>query len=118
MYEGVKVAVVVPCFNEVMNIASVIDKIPDYVDRVYVVDDKSTDDTVAVARKRIAETDKPITLLIHDRNQGVGGAIVTGYKQAIADEMDAVAVMAGMTRWIPIICPRCWNLSSKARRIT
>jgi glycosyltransferase involved in cell wall biosynthesis len=105
MYEGMKVAVVVPCFNEAKNIASVIDKIPDYVDRVYVVDDKSTDDTVAVAQKCIAESDKSIMLLTHEVNIGVGGAIVTGYKQAIIDEVDAVAIMAGDDQMDPSNLP-------------
>lgn len=95
MYNGVKIGVVVPCFNEARNITSVISKIPDYVDHIYIVDDKSTDNTLEVVQKCIAEAKRSIVLCQHDVNQGVGGAIVTGYKQAMKDEVGAVAVMAG-----------------------
>lgn len=95
MYRDISVAVVVPCYNEGKNIASVIQKIPDYVDRIYIIDDRSTDNTLAVVQEIISSTTRPIQLIPHTVNQGVGGAIVTGYKQALADEIDAVAVMAG-----------------------
>lgn len=95
MYKNLTVGVVVPCYNESRNITNVIKKIPDYVDRVYIVDDKSQDDTVAKAEAAIGASSHNIMLLKHDINQGVGGAIVTGYQQAILDEIDAVAVMAG-----------------------
>ncbi|HLA42936.1 MAG TPA: glycosyltransferase family 2 protein [Aggregatilineales bacterium] len=95
MYEGLTVGVVVPCFNEAKNVTNVIEKIPDYVDRIYIVDDVSTDNTVEVVRRCIESTARPVILLTHMVNQGPGGAITTGYKQALIDEIDAVVVMAG-----------------------
>ncbi|WP_255171795.1 glycosyltransferase family 2 protein [Natrononativus amylolyticus] len=139
MYEDSAVAVVVPAYNEAGFVGDVIDTVPAYVDRVYVVDDCSTDDTWAEIRRHArsanAESDvegvrsddpetsladrardppgdlstggdnavadggaaaHPVVVPIrHERNRGVGGAIKTGYRRALADEVDAVAVMAG-----------------------
>jgi glycosyltransferase involved in cell wall biosynthesis len=95
MYEGLKVGVVVPCHSEAKNIENVLRKMPDYIDHVYVVDDMSSDNTIEMAQRYIDSHSQAITLLKHSENQGVGGAIATGYKQALVDEMDAVAVMAG-----------------------
>ncbi len=96
MYEGLRVGVVVPCHNEAQNIENVIRKMPGYVDAVFVVDDHSTDDTVGIVRRYIAAHETPhIQLIEHAVNQGVGGAIASGYAAALEAEMDAVAVMAG-----------------------
>lgn len=95
MYQGLSVGVVIPCFNEAKNIAKVLDKMPDYVDRVYVVDDCSRDNTVELVQNYLAQSPRAIQLLQHEVNQGVGGAIVTGYKQALVDGIEAVTVMAG-----------------------
>ena len=90
MYEGKSVAVVVPAYNEEALIASTVSTIPAFVDRIIVVDDGSNDGTVEKARN----ADPRVDLIVHERNQGVGAAIVTGYKRAIAEDVDITAVMA------------------------
>jgi len=90
MYDGKSVAVVVPAYNEEALIASTVSTIPAFVDRIIVVDDGSNDGTVEKARN----ADPRVDLIVHERNQGVGAAIVTGYKRAIAEEVDITAVMA------------------------
>jgi glycosyltransferase involved in cell wall biosynthesis len=90
MYEGKSVAVVVPAYNEEALIASTVSTIPAFVDRIIVVDDGSNDGTVEKARN----ADPRVDLIVHERNQGVGAAIVTGYKRAIAEEVEITAVMA------------------------
>jgi len=95
VYEGKTVAVVVPAYNEEKLIGTVLDTMPAFVDLILVVDDASTDRTheiVVSYRARLAER---LVLLHHAHNQGVGAAIVTGYKQALARHSDVVAVMAG-----------------------
>jgi len=64
------------------------------VDTIIVVDDKSNDTTAEII-KEIAEGDRRVILIQHEVNQGVGGAIVTGYKKAVELEIDVTAVMAG-----------------------
>jgi glycosyltransferase involved in cell wall biosynthesis len=90
--EGKRVAVVVPAHDEEDLIAGTLANIPVFVDRIYVVDDASTDATGERARER---ADSRIELLRHDDNQGVGAAIVTGYRRALDEGIDVVCVMAG-----------------------
>ena len=72
----------------------VIQSMPEYVDEIVVVDDASDDQTVSVVKAEM-DTSKKLHLITHPTNQGVGGAIATGYKWARDQEMDVAAVMAG-----------------------
>jgi glycosyltransferase involved in cell wall biosynthesis len=73
--DGQRVAVVVPAHDEEKLIAETIRSIPDFVDRVIVVDDKSGDDTVGAVR---GMGDPRVVLIEHEQNLGVGAAIITG----------------------------------------
>jgi len=90
MLHGKTVAVVVPAFDEEHLIEATLAGIPELVDRVFVVDDASRDATAERAR---TTGDPRIEVISHERNQGVGAAIVTGYERALADGADVVCVM-------------------------
>lgn len=92
MYRGKTIGVVVPAYNEELLIGRVIQDMPEYVDKIYVVDDCSTDKTINVVR---AKRDFRIIIQRHKKNRGVGAAIATGYRRALQDRLDIVAVMAG-----------------------
>ena len=98
MLDGKRVSVVVPAHNEEKLIAETIRGIPQFVDRIYVVDDQSTDGTVEAVRTL---GDPRVELIEHERNLGVGGAIITGYKQARDDKMIVTAVMAADAQMDP-----------------
>src|SRR5919201_2493473 len=98
MLEGKRVAVIVPAYDEEHLIATTIAGIPEFVDRIYVVDDGSVDGTAAAAR---AHGDGRVVVVRHDRNSGVGAAIVTGYRSAIADGVDVACVMAADNQMDP-----------------
>ena len=91
MLEGKRVAVVVPAHDEEGLVAETLAAIPDFVDRIYVVDDRSHDATAARAR---AAADPRIEVIVHEENRGVGAAIVTGYRCALADGVDVACVLA------------------------
>ncbi len=96
MFEGKKVAVVVPCYNESTQIARVLETMPAFVDLILVVDDGSTDGTADVVRRHIAVSgDGERMALLEQVNGGVGKAIVNGYQEAVHRGMDIAAVMAG-----------------------
>jgi len=103
MYRGKQVGVVVPAYNEEALIGRVIDTIPPYVDKVYVVDDCSTDNTAKVV---LNNNDTRLVFIHHSVNKGVGAAIVTGYKEALKDCMDVIAVMAGDNQMDPLELPK------------
>lgn len=88
------ICVVVPAHNEETQISNVILTMPEYVDAIVVIDDASTDQTVDVVKAEIQQS-KKVHLITHPSNQGVGGAIASGYKWARDHEMDVTAVMAG-----------------------
>jgi glycosyltransferase involved in cell wall biosynthesis len=96
--EGKTVAVVVPAHNEEGLIDTTLQGIPGFVDRIVVVDDASSD---ATAERALGVDDPRVEVVVHDRNRGVGAAIVTGYKRALAERADAVAVMAGDNQMDP-----------------
>ena len=95
MYNNLKIGVVVPCYNEETQIREVIDTMPEFVDSIIVIDDKSTDKTVVVTQSLMKEHKKKLKLIIHDLNQGVGGAIASGYKYCRDYDIDIAVVMAG-----------------------
>ena len=98
MVDGKTVAVVVPAFDEEKLLPETLAGIPEFVDRIYVVDDASRDATGERAR---AAADERVELIEHERNCGVGAAIVTGYKRAIADRIDLTCVMAADNQMDP-----------------
>jgi glycosyltransferase involved in cell wall biosynthesis len=100
VYQNKTIAVVVPAYNEATLISQVIDTMPDFIDRVIVVDDASTDSTPSILQNE-KEHHAQIEVITHNKNLGVGGAIVSGYKRARDLAMDVTVVMAGDAQMDP-----------------
>ena len=98
MVDGKRVAVVVPAHDEERLIGATLAGIPEFVDRILVVDDASTDGTADAVR---ALADPRVELVARERNGGVGAAIVTGYERALEDGLDVVCVMAADNQMDP-----------------
>lgn len=94
MLHGKKIGIIIPAYNEEKLIITTLKGIPIYVDSVVVVDDNSKDNTVNLVANFLQKDDR-VTLLSHENNQGVGGAIITGFKYCISKELDIFAVIAG-----------------------
>lgn len=92
MFKNKSLCTIVPCFNEETQITKVIQTMPSYVDLIIIIDDKSTDNTVEIINNIKL---KKIHLIEHEINQGVGGAIASGYKFARDNDYDLAVVMAG-----------------------
>ena len=108
MYQEHRVTVVIPAHNEELLIERVVDGIPPYVDHVIVVDDASTDRTRERLETLKARHGDRLIVVLHPLNQGVGGAIVTGYETALklSGEKHLVAVMAGDAQMDPEDLPK------------
>ncbi|MGC8667526.1 MAG: glycosyltransferase family 2 protein [Chthonomonadales bacterium] len=79
---GWRIALVIPAYRVERHIADVLRSVPPWVRHVIVVDDASPDGTLGEVQ-RVAASDDRITILRHERNQGVGGAMVTGLQKAL-----------------------------------
>ena len=104
MYREKSVCAVVPAYNEGLLIKKVIDTMPAYIDHIVIVNDKSSDHTVSEVEK-CALTNPRVHLISHEKNQGVGGAIATGYIWARDRDIDMVVVMAGDAQMDPADLP-------------
>lgn len=88
-----KLAVVIPCFKVKTTILEVIKSIGPEVSKIYIVDDACPDGTGAYVKKYAR--DKRVTILSNEKNLGVGGAVLLGYKQAIEDKYEIVIKLDG-----------------------
>lgn len=104
MYQGKTIAVVVPAFNEELLISDTLLSIPVFVDRIYVVNDASQDNTQSIIEE-ISRMDTRIVPILHEKNKGVGAAIVTGYRKALEENLNIAVVMAGDHQMDPQIMP-------------
>jgi glycosyltransferase involved in cell wall biosynthesis len=89
---GYEIAVILPAWNEGDHIEAVLASMPGFVRHVIVVDDASSDNT-AVRVLECAEIDSRIVLVRHERNQGVGGAMLSGFRKALELQADLVVKM-------------------------
>ncbi len=94
MYQGKKISLVIPAKNEQRLIGPTLDNVPKEIDKVYVIDDGSTDKMADVVRDRM-KSDSRIQLIQHERNMGVGAGIITGYKASSKDGYDIAVVIGG-----------------------
>ena len=94
MYKGLKVALVIPAYNEQKLIKPTLEGVPVTIDKIYVIDDCSTDTMPQVVRKCQGK-DKRIILIQHKKNMGVGASIITGYKRCVEDGYDVAVVIGG-----------------------
>jgi len=90
MYRNLKVAVVIPCYNEEKLIEKTVGKIPDFVDYIVTVNDASKDSTLKKL-KFISKNNSKVSVVNLEVNQGVGGALINGYNFAL-ENTDAVAI--------------------------
>lgn len=93
MFGPLRVAVVIPAYNESAKITETVASVPACADRVYVIDDASHDDTAT--RAAAAAPGTHVDVIRHPENRGVGAAIATGYRRVLADGLDVALVMAG-----------------------
>jgi len=88
------IAVVIPCFKVENHIKKVVAEIPDYVNSIILVNDASLDHTAEIL-EQLAKENPKITVVTHEKNQGVGGAMVSGFKEALNQNHEALIKIDG-----------------------
>lgn len=88
-----RIAVVIPCYRVVNHILGVIGRIGPEVARIYAVDDCCPDGSGEFIRTKC--DDLRVVVLRNPENLGVGGAVIAGYRAAIADGMDVIVKIDG-----------------------
>jgi glycosyltransferase involved in cell wall biosynthesis len=87
------IAVVVPCYRVKAQILGVLAAIPPSVRAVYCVDDGCPDHSGAFVEANVA--DPRVSVLYNPENRGVGGAMITGYRRALADGAEIIVKIDG-----------------------
>lgn len=100
----VRVAVIIPCYRVTAHIVDVITAIGPEVEGIYCVDDACPDRSGELIETRIS--DDRVKVLYHEKNQGVGGAMLTGYRQALADGHDILVKIDGDGQMDPALVPQ------------
>lgn len=99
-----QIAVVLPTYKSSEHILGVIDRIGAEVSFIYVVDDACPDNTGEYVKRTC--NDNRVILLKHDENQGVGGAVMTGYDAAISDGCDIIVKIDSDGQMDPSLIPQ------------
>jgi len=90
---GARVAVVIPSYKVTQHILSVISQIPPEVWRIFVIDDACPDNSGKLVEENVI--DERVRVIFHLQNEGVGGAVMTGYQAAIADGAEIIVKIDG-----------------------
>jgi dolichol-phosphate mannosyltransferase len=88
-----RLAVVIPCYKVKQHILGVLGKIGSEVEAIYVVDDACPEGTGKFVEE--SAQDKRIRVLFHAQNQGVGGAVISGYRAALLEGMEVIVKLDG-----------------------
>jgi glycosyltransferase involved in cell wall biosynthesis len=97
------IAVVIPCYRVGRRVLDVIEKIGPEVHSIYCVDDFCPDGTADLIMRE--SNDPRVRVLKHTANKGVGGAVRTGYRAALADKRDIVVKIDGDGQMAPALLP-------------
>lgn len=97
------VAVVIPCYNVARHVLGVLAAIGPEVQRVYCVDDACPESSGDLVQRECR--DPRVTVVRHDVNLGVGGAVMTGYRHAIRDGATVIVKVDGDGQMDPALVP-------------
>src|SRR5580698_6725181 len=97
MINGKRIVVVLPAYNAARTLEATVRELPETVDETILVDDHSSDETVAMARRL------HLTVHVHERNRGYGGNQKTCYAQALAAGADVVVMTHPDYQYSPLL---------------
>lgn len=111
MSKNIDVAVVIPCYKVKKHILNVINNIGSEVSVIYVVDDKCPEFSGAYVQENCS--DPRVKVIFNEENQGVGGAVISGYLASLEDNVDVVVKLDGDGQMDPSLIADFINPISK-----
>jgi dolichol-phosphate mannosyltransferase len=84
------IAVIIPYYNASKHIVSVIQKIPDYISNIIIINDKSPDILPIAEINQVLKENQKLDVIENKINLGVGGAIKNGFRLALEKNIDIV----------------------------
>ncbi|MGB7421526.1 MAG: glycosyltransferase family 2 protein [Comamonas sp.] len=99
-----RIAVAIPCYKVTQHVLDVIAAIGPEVETIYAVDDACPEGSGRFIEAN--NRDPRVRVLFHEQNQGVGGAVVTAYRAALAENMDVVVKIDGDGQMNPALIPK------------
>lgn len=93
MKDNKVIALVIPCFKVDKHILNVLKTVPDFIDHIVVVDDACPQFSGRLAQEKF--NDSRLNVIFHEKNAGVGGAVVSGFKKALELNADIVVKIDG-----------------------
>lgn len=103
MNDVAHIAVVVPCYRAAQHVLGVLSAMPPQVSSIHVVDDACPDGTGRHVLDRC--NDPRVRVHFNERNLGVGGAVLRGYREALADGADVIVKIDGDGQMDPSLLP-------------
>lgn len=94
MYRDKRISLVIPAHNEERLIKPTLENVPEVIDKVYVINDASTDNMAQVVHD-VMTGDPRIELINHETNRGVGQSIIDGYLKSASERYDIAVVVGG-----------------------
>ena len=91
MYKGIKIAIVIPCYKVSGILNNVLKKIPNFVDNIYLVDDRCPENSV----RKIKSKSRKIKKIYRKTNGGVGAAVKDGYRFSLKDNNNIIVRIDG-----------------------
>jgi len=105
------IAVVLPCYKTRNQVLAVLEKMPEGIANVIIVDDGCPEGTGYYVKEKCK--DPRVTVLFHEENSGVGAAVITGFKKAIEYEADIIVKIDSDGQMDPSHIPRFARLISE-----
>jgi len=102
--ERPRIAVVIPCYRVRGQVLQVIESVGPEVGWIFAVDDACPDGSGALIRAKC--TDRRVKVVVHDVNQGVGGATLTGFRLALTSPAEVVVKLDGDGQMDPALISR------------
>lgn len=94
MKDDLKIAVVIPCYKVERHIEKVVAGVPLFIDHIILVNDCSPDNTLQILNK-IASANGKVSVVSNAKNEGVGGAMLTGFSKAMESGFDVIVKIDG-----------------------